>query len=218
MYHYQTPVGVGQDQCAEQQQCGFDRLPEHVVAIIAQHLTGGSLDNFRLSCKRFKHAAGLRTKSLDFHDICWGGDSSAQLPGCAVAALQQHPNVSRLTIPSSWRRTVIVEVLQRMAYTTAGAANQNNVLAPSSSSSSSFSSSACGTNAGGYARLKCLDLHFQSICAQLCQDLAALAPGITRLELSLDLAFELTTKQVSIQGTALRECYGWLATSATNSI
>jgi hypothetical protein len=203
-YQSQTSLGQGQDHCAEQQQCGFDRLPEHVVAIIAQHLTGGTFENFRLSCKRFKHAAGLRTKSLDFHDICWSGDSSAQLPGCAVAALEQHPNVSRLTIPSNWRRTVIVELLQRLTHTTTSATTENDILAASSSSSrrSSFSSNAGGNKAGGRARLKCLELHFQSICAQLCQDLAVLAPGITRLELSLDLAFELTTKQVSNWGSA----------------
>jgi hypothetical protein len=46
--------------------------------------------------------------------------------------------------------------------------------------------------------LSCLELHFQAVCPDLCESLASLAPGITRLELSLDLAFELTTKQVCL--------------------
>lgn len=168
----------------------FDTLPEHVLTLIAQHLSGGTLDNFRQTCSHFRHAANLKTCSVDFHEVCcsWedNGFAQQQLPACAAAALAAHPNVTKLTFPSSWRRASIAQLLQQMADA------RPSHLSSSDNSTSSNSSSRLIQG----CQLSCLELHFQAVCPGLCQALASLAPGITQLQLSLDLAFELTTKQV----------------------
>jgi hypothetical protein len=176
----------------------LDRLPDHMLSLIAKHLSGGSVENFRQTCQHFRQAANLRTISLDFHEVCgWGHNSSTQLPPCATSALQEHPNFSKLTIPSSWRRSDILQLLQYVSQTTV----TNTPTAVSSTCADNtdadcFTFSSSSSTLGRGSQLRCLELHFQAMCPDLCASLASLAPGITRLELSLDLAFELTTKQV----------------------
>lgn len=248
----------------QQQPCSaFDTLPEHVLTLIAQHLIGGTLENFRRTCSHFRAAANLRTKSLDFHELCgWDlSDSAAtQLPPYAVAALADHPNVSKLSIPSVWKHKGVVQLLQHIAASSAcgspsscsssagscvgdrisssietsrssseqrrrrssseqssspssSSSSMGSFISPDSSFSSSYgtycyvnpskaSTTATSSSSTRIGQLSSLELHFQSVCPSLCAALAELAPGITRLELSLDLAFELTTKQVGIAGAA----------------
>jgi hypothetical protein len=182
----------------------FDTLPEHVLSLVAEHLSGGTLDNFRQTCSHFRRAANLKTRSLDFHEVCcsWEDASSAQqqLPACAAAALAEHPNVTKVTFPSSWRRAGIVQLLQQMADARPSHHSSSNNSTTSNSTSNNSSSSRLSQG----CQLECLELHFQAVCPGLCQALANLAPGITQLQLSLDLAFELTTKQVrSVQMLAV---------------
>jgi hypothetical protein len=122
--------------------------------------------------------------------------------------LQDHPNVSRLTIPSSWRHAGILKLLQHMAKLRSSAGGNSGSDLPDNNSSSHQAVSASTTSSSTSssrilqgAQLDCLELHFQSVCANLCEEIARLAPGVTQLQLSLDLAFELTTKQVSIFNT-----------------
>lgn len=66
-----------------------------------------------------------------------------------------------------------------------------------SSCSTSFSSSLSRyASQAGQRRITSLTMHFQALCTTLCSRMACLAPDLAHLELCLDLAFELTTKQV----------------------
>lgn len=199
-----------QQQLLDPTVCAFDTLPEHILTIIAQHLSGGTLENFRQTCTHFRHAANLRVKSIDFHACTSVQDSSAQVPACALASLQDHPNVSRLTIPSSWRHAGILKLLQHMAKLRSSAGgnsgsdhpdNNNSSSSHQAVSASTTSRSTSSSRLLQGAQLDCLELHFQTVCANLCEEIARLAPGVTQLQLSLDLAFELTTKQVSLFST-----------------
>lgn len=183
-------------QTQQQAPCGFDALPDHILCLIAQHLAGGSLENFRQTCKHFRQAANQRTKVLDFHEVCGWGDNTAQLPDCAKSALNEHPNAIKLVIPSSWRLPRITEALQRIRQCRSAGVFCSHAIGAFEDSSSSSSTNCFNGSRGRGVQLNVLELHFQAISPTLCEALAALAPGLTRLELSLDLAFELTTKQV----------------------
>lgn len=171
----------------QQQQGALVCLPDHVVELIAAHLLpgSGSRDAFRRSCKACRAAAARLTRSLDLYELCgWGSHASSGggsacggsgVPASALHAAARHRNATALVLPSGWRHGQMAALLRHAA---AGRA---------------------------WAQLAGLSLHFQALSPAAGAALGELAPQLTQVTLTLDLAFERTTKQVGrwlLHGTA----------------
>jgi hypothetical protein len=165
-------------------------LPEPLLALIAQCLPpgGGSRENLRLACQTCAAATRLTTTgTLDIVQLgssSWANDTTLQLP-VASAALRQYPNIRGLVAPSWWQRAAITQLLQHAA-------------GGGSSSAGDASTSDSSSSRRPNGQLTGLTLHFKSVCPSLCAAVAAHAPGLTHLQLCLDLAFELTSRQVGV--------------------
>jgi hypothetical protein len=144
-------------------------LPEHALDLVAGCLVpgSGSQHNFRLSCQAFR-AAGHRswTATLDLYELCGWGSGSQNVPQQALRTAALCPNVRSITFPSGWRHQNIQQLLQHASL-----------------------------HARAWRRLTSLSMHFHAISPSTAAALAQLAPSLSQLTLSLDLAFEQTRSQ-----------------------
>jgi hypothetical protein len=161
--------GLGQQHEVHQAAPNICILPEHALDLVASCLVrgSGSQQNFRRSCRAFR-AAGHRssTATLDLYELCGWGGGSQNVPQQALRTAVLCPNVSSITFPSGWRHQNIQQLLQHASL-----------------------------QARAWRRLTSLSMHFHAFSPSTAAALAQLAPSLSQLTLSLDLAFEQTRSQ-----------------------
>ncbi|KAF6255453.1 hypothetical protein COO60DRAFT_1702842 [Scenedesmus sp. NREL 46B-D3] len=162
---------TGYEQQHEVHQAGPNicSLPEHALDLVASCLVqgSGSQQNFRQSCRAFR-AAGHRavTATLDLYELCGWGSGHKNVPQQALLTAELCPNISFLTLPSGWRHQNIEQLLH------------------------------ASLRARAWRRLTSLSMHFHALSPSTAAALAQLAPSLSQLTLSLDLAYEQTRSQV----------------------
>lgn len=111
--------------------------------------------------------AGHRSNTtVDLYELCGWGDSSQHVPNQALKTTRLCPSTRSIIFPSGWRHQQIWQLLHH----------------------------AVDTNRS-WKRISSITLHFHALSPSSAAALAALAPNLTQLILSLDLAFEQTKSQ-----------------------
>jgi hypothetical protein len=173
----QGEIGFSGMHCQDQNFSPLLSLPDHVLELIAAQLIGGSKDAFKLTCKLSWFAANRLTENLDLYELCGWGDGSTYVPMAALAAQQLYPNISSLILPTGWRHHNINKLLLNAA--------------SNSCSNRHASSGSCRR----WQHLTAVNMHFHALSPATAGSLARLAPSLTQLTLSLDLAYERTVRQ-----------------------
>eukprot|EP00775_Hariotina_reticulata_P005184 gene5184-5422_t len=152
-------------------------LPDHVLELIAAQLNGGSRDAFKLACKLNWFAVNRLTANLDLYELCGWGDGSTYVPMPALAAPHLYPNITSLILPTGWRHH-----------------NINKLLLNAASNGWSNRHASTGISRP-WQHLTAVNMHFHALSPATAGSLARLAPALTQLTLSLDLAYERTVRQ-----------------------